>query len=336
MFAMKRVPSWRFGFLNKFALCGVVGTAAAMAPVVGVAADQPFPWKPLRIIVPFPAGGSYDVVARVVAQRMQLGQNVLVDDRPGGGTVIGVEMAARAPGDGHTLLATGPSFVTLHALRSNLPFDTDKDFKPVGLAIELPMVWAVNLSLPAKNMKEYIALARARPGAISYGTAGAGTIHNMLGEALKLAAKVDITHVPFPGEPPAVTAAVGGHVTGVLVNITSTAPFINAGKLRGLAVTSATRDTLIPEVPTAREAGAPEIEATNWNGYFVPAATPSAAITRLNVELNRVLNIPEVRDNLRAQGLRAAPGSAEQFAALLKAEGARYGKIIKEANIKID
>ena len=185
-------------------------------------------------------------------------------------------------------------------------------------------------------MKEYLALARARPGEISYGTSGPGTSHNMLGEALKLAQKVNIVHTPYQGEVPAVTAAVGGHITGVLVNLFATAPFIKGGRLRALAVTSTERDTLVPDVPTAREAGVPEIEAINWNGYVVHAATPPAVIARLNAEINKVLTTPDVRELMRGQGMIAAAGSVEQFAALLKSDGARYSQIAREANVRLD
>ena len=297
---------------------------------------QPFPSKPVRIVVPFPAGGSFDVTARIVAQRLQLGQNVLVENRPGGGTVIGTEYVARQPGDGHTILSIGPSFTMHHAVRSKVPFDTDKDFKALGMAMGLTMAVAVNPSLPVKNMKEYLALARARPGEISYGTSGPGTSHNMLGEALKLAQKVNIVHTPYQGEVPAVTSAVGGHITGVLVNLFSTAPFIKSGRLRGLAVTSTQRDPLVPDVQTAREAGVPEIEAINWNGYVVHAATPAAAITRLNSEINKVLTTLDVRELMRGQGMIAAPGTPEQFAALLKSDGERYSRIAREANVRLD
>jgi tripartite-type tricarboxylate transporter receptor subunit TctC len=297
---------------------------------------QQFPSRPVRIVVPFPAGGSFDVVARIVAQRMQLGQTVLVENRPGGGTVIGTEYVARQPGDGHTILSIGPSFTMHHAVRSKVPFDTEKDFKAVALAMGLTMAVSVNPSLPVKTMKEYIALARARPGEISYGTSGPGTSHNMLGEAIKLAQKVNIVHTPYQGEVPAVTAAVGGHITGVLVNLFSTAPFMKSGRLRGLAVTSTERDALVPDVPTAREAGVPEIEAINWNGYIVHSATPAAAITRLNAEINKVLTTPDVRELMRTQGMIAAPGAAEQFAALLKSDGARYSRIAREANVRLD
>ena len=297
---------------------------------------QPFPSKPVRIVVPFPAGGSFDVTARIVAQRLQLGQNVLVENRPGGGTVIGTEYVARQPGDGHTILSIGPSFTMHHAVRSKVPFDTDKDFKALGMAMGLTMAVAVNPSLPVKNMKEYLALARARPGEISYGTSGPGTSHNMLGEALKLAQKVNIVHTPYQGEVPAVTSAVGGHITGVLVNLFSTAPFIKSGRLRGLVVTSTQRDPLVPDVQTAREAGVPEIEAINWNGFVVHAATPAAAIMRLNSEINKVLTTPDVRELMRGQGMIAAPGTPEQFAALLKSDGESYSRIAREANVRLD
>ena len=300
------------------------------------AAAQPYPSKPVRIVVPFPAGGSFDVTARIIAQRLQLGQNVLVENRPGGGTVIGTEYVARQPGDGYTILSIGPSFTMHHAVRSKVPFDTEKDFKAVAQAMGLTMAIAVNPSLPVKNMKEYLALARARPGEISYGTSGPGTSHNMLGEALKLAHKVNIVHTPYQGEVPAVTAAVGGHITGVLVNLFATAPFIKGGRLRALAVTSAERDALVPDVQTAREAGVPEIEAINWNGFVVHAATPPAVISRLNAEINKVLSTPDVRELMRSQGMIAAAGSVEQFAALLKSDGARYSRIAREAGVRLD
>lgn len=315
----------------------VAALAAACGCVLATALPaQDFPTRPLRIVVPFPAGGSFDIMSRMLAQRMQLGQNIIVDNRPGGGTVIGTEFVARQPGDGHTLLCIGPSFTMHHAVRSKVPFDTARDFKAVTQAIGLTMVIAVNSSLPVKNMKEYIALARSRPGEMSYGTSGPGTSHNMLGEALKLAARVDITHAPYQGEAPAVIAAVGGHITGVLVNLFSTAPFLKSGKLRGLAVTTAGRDPLAPEVPTAREVGFPEIEAVNWAGFVIHSGAPSAAVARLNSEIVKVLNMPDIRESMRAQGLVATPSTPEQFAALLKSDGERYTRIAKAANIRLD
>jgi tripartite-type tricarboxylate transporter receptor subunit TctC len=223
-----------------------------------------------------------------------------------------------------------------HAVRSKVPFDINRDFMALSQAIGLTMVVAVNASLPVKTMKEYIALARARPGELTYGTSGPGTSHNMLGEALNMAAKVNITHTPYQGEGPAVTAAVGGHITGVLVNLFSTAPFIKTGKLRGLAVTTVERDQLLPDIPTAREVGYPEIEAVNWAGYVVHSGTPTNIVNKLNAEIVRILNTPEVRENMRGQGLNAAPGTPEQFSALLKSDGDRYTRVARAANIRLD
>jgi tripartite-type tricarboxylate transporter receptor subunit TctC len=307
-----------------------------LAAIPGTAPAQAFPVKPVRIVIPFPAGGSFDITARMLAPRMQLGQNVLIENRPGGGTVIGTEVVARAPADGHTVLMIGPSFTMLSTLHSKLPFAPEKDFKAVSQVIGLPMVIAVNSSLPVKNIKEYIALARARPGEMSYGTSGPGTSHNLLGEALKLAARVDIVHAPYQGEAPAITAAVGGHVTGVLVNLSATAPYIKAGRLRALLVTMPRREAIIPDVPTAREAGYADLEATNWSGFVVPSATPGSAVARLNAEIVRALNLPEVRDTMTAANLIPAPSTAEQFAALLKSDGERYGRIARAANVRLD
>ena len=315
-------------------VCLLLAAGAALGSFPAFA--QEFPSRPVRIVVPFPAGGSFDLTARIIAQRAQLGQNIIVENRPGGGTVIGTEFVARSAPDGHTVLMIGPSFTSHSALRSKLPFDTDRDFKAVGQVIALTMVVAVNPSLPAKTLKEYLALARARPGEISFGTSGPGTSHHLLGEALKLANKVNITHAPYQGEAPAVTAAVGGHITGVLVNVTSTAPFINSGKLRGLVVTTTQRDPLIPGVPTARELGHTEIEATNWSGIVVPSATPAVAVNRLNGEVTRVLNLGDVRENMRAIGLMAAPSTPAEFGALIKSDTARYNGIARAANVRLD
>jgi tripartite-type tricarboxylate transporter receptor subunit TctC len=313
----------------------IASALAVAAACAAPAAAQEFPAKPIRIIVPFPAGGSFDVMSRIIAQRMQLGQTIIVENRPGGGTVIGTEFVARQP-DAHTILCIGPSFTMHHALRSKVPFDTGRDFKALTQAIGLPMIVAVHTTLPTKTMKEYIALARARPGELTYGTSGPGTSHNMLGEALNLAANVKITHTPYQGEQPAVTAAAGGHITGVLVNVFAVAPHVKSGKLRGLAVTSPERDWLLPDVPTAREVGYPQIEAINWAGYVVPAGASAASIARLNAEIVKHLNAPDVRDTLKATGLIAMPSTPEQFAALLKSDGERYARIAKAAGVRLD
>lgn len=322
----------RFRFLHAavVGLCGIANPLTVQA--------QAFPSKPVHIVVPFPAGGSFDVTARVLAQRMQaaLGQNVIIENRPGGGTVIGTEYVARQPPDGYTMLMIGPSFTSHAALRSRLSFDTDRDFKAVSQVIGLTMAISVNPSLPARNMREFVALAKARPGEISCGSSGPGTSHHLLIEALKLAAKIDIVHAPFQGAAHAVPAVVGGHISAVLLNVSDMAPFIKTGKLRALVVTSQQREDVIPDVPTAREAGHPEIEAINWSGFVIHSATPADAIARLNAETVKALNMPEVRNTLRAQSVVPTPSTPEEFAALIKSDGERYRRIIREANVRLE
>jgi len=322
--------------LSSLARRTVIGACAILSPATLQA--QTFPSKPVRIVVPFPAGGSFDVTARILAQRMQagFGQNVVVENRPGGGTVIGTEYVVRQPADGYTILMIGPSFTSHAALRSKLPFDTDRDFKAVSQVIGLTMGVAINPSLPAKNMREFIALAKARPGEISCGSSGPGTSHHLLIEALKLASKIDIVHTPFQGAAHAVPAAVGGHITAVLLNISDMASFIKTGKLRALVVTSQKREDSMPDVPTAKEAGHPEIEAINWSGFVIHSATPASAIARLNAETVKALNLPEVRELLRAQAVVATPGTPDEFAALIKSDGERYRRIIREANVRLE
>jgi tripartite-type tricarboxylate transporter receptor subunit TctC len=265
-----------------------------------------------------------------------LGQSVVVENRPGAGAVIGYELAARALGDGHTLLVVFPSFVINPTVKQGLKYDPLKDFKAVGQTISLPMAFAVNPSVPAKSLQELIALARAKPGEIAYGTPGTGTTHHVIGEMFRLAAKINIVHAPFQGEVPALTAAAGGHLPMVFVNASAVAPFAKSGKMRALAVTTPERAEVLPDVPTMREAGYPEIESTNWSGLVVPAATPPSAISRLNAELGRALRDAEIQEKLKTYGMSPAPGTPEQFAALLQSESARYAKAVRQAGIKGD
>jgi len=310
----------------------------SLAGFVSTVHAQTFPSKSLRIIVPFPPGGAADVTSRLLGEHMgkALGQPMIVENRPGGGAVIGYELGARAPGDGHTLLVVFPSFVINPSVRQGLKFDPLKDFKAVGQTISLPMAFAVHPSVPAKSIQELIALARAKPGEIAYGTPGAGTTHHVIGEMLKLSAKINIVHAPFQGEAPAITAAAGGHVPMVFVNASAIAPFAKSGKIRPLAVTTPERAEILPDVPTMREAGYPEIESTNWSGLVVPAATPPSAISRLNAELVRALRNAEVQEKLKTYGMSPAPGTPEQFGAFLQSESARYAKVVREAGIKAD
>jgi len=306
--------------------------------LTGAAQAQSFPSKPLKIIVPFAPGGAADIMCRVLAENMakELGQPVVVDNRPGAGAVIGYELAARSPGDGHTMVIVFPSFVVNPSIRRGLLYDPFKDFKAVGGAISLPMAIAVNPALPAKTLQELIALARAKPGELAYGTPGVGTTHHVWGELFRITTGINITHVPYPGGGAQVMATIGGHIAIAVSNVTEIAPSAAAGKVRVLVVTTPERAEQLPDVPTLRELGYPALEATNWAGIVVPAATPPAVIARLNAELNRVLRIPEVQEKLKLQGMYVAPTTPEEFAALLQSESARYAQVVKEAGMKVE
>lgn len=311
---------------------------AVVTGLTGVAHAQTFPSKPIRIVVPFPAGGGADIVARILGDHMAkgLGQPFIVENRPGGSTIIGAELVARSPVDGHTLLMVYPSFVINPALREGMSFDPLKDFKAVGQTVSVPMVISVHPSVPAKSLKELIALASARPGEISYGTAGTGTLHHVIGEMLRLSTKTKIVHIPFQGSPPALNAAIGGHLQMLIGNATETAPSVKGGKIRAIVTTTAERADALPDVPTMREAGFPELEATNWGGLVVRTGTPPAVISRLNAELVRALRHPEVQEKLKANGMLTVPGTPEQFDTFMQTESARYAKVVREGGIKLD
>jgi tripartite-type tricarboxylate transporter receptor subunit TctC len=278
-----------------------------------------------------------DVTARVLGEEMAkgLGQPVIVDNKPGAGAVIAYEMVARSPADGYTLLLVFPSFVINPSAR-RVAYDPLKDFKAVGQAIAAPMAIAVNPAVPAKSLQELVGLARSKPGEMAYGTPGVGTTQHVFGEMLKLAANFNIAHAPYQGGAPAITALMGGHIPIVVANVSELLPFATAGKIRLLVVTTGERVDGLPDVPTLREAGYPELETANWAGLVVPAATPEPAIARLSAELTRALRSSEVLGKLKEQRLVAVPSSPEEFSNLLRSESARFAKVIKEAGIKLD
>ena len=310
----------------------------AVAAWAGMASAQTFPSKSIRIVVPFPPGGAADLTSRILAEHLGrgLGQSVVVDNRPGGSTIIGGEIVARSAPDGHTLFVVFPSFVINRAVRSKMPFDPLKDFTAVGQTISVPMLIAVHPSVPANSLQELIALARAKPGTLAYGTPGVATTHHVVGEMFRLAAKIDIVHAPFQGGGPSLVAVTGGHIPMVYANANEVAPAAKAGKLRALVVTSRERIDLLPAVPTMREAGFPELEASNWSGIVAPAATPPSVIARLNAELVRALQTADVQDRFKTYGMSPAPGTPEEFGAFLNSEAARYAKVAREAGVKAD
>ena len=314
-------------------LFGIAAVFAAPA-----ATSQDFPSKPLRFISPFAPGGGTDTMGRALAPPLSraLGQNVIVENRPGASTAIGTEIVARAPADGYTMLIMSPSFTVNLLIRSKLPYDTLKDFSGVTRLVQTAMVIAAHPSVPAKNLKELVALARANPGTLTYGTASIAGAQRFAGELFKNVAKVDITHVPFNGGAPATMSTLGGHTTLLVTNIIEAAPNARAGRLRVLAVTTSKRSEVMPEVPTVAEQGYPGFDAGNWFGVVVRSGTPKPIVDRLHAEILRALDLPEVREPLLRQGLTPATTTPAQFDAFIRGEVERNAKILKTLNLKVE
>jgi tripartite-type tricarboxylate transporter receptor subunit TctC len=300
---------------------------------------QPYPNKPLKLILPFPAGGPTDIVARAMGQGLTeaLGHNVVIDNRPGGGGIIGSVLAAKAPADGYTMLLGGITiFGVAPSLRKDLPFDPVKDFQPVTLATRQPILLMTHPSLPAKSVKEFIALAKARPGEINYASSGPGGSGHMAGELFKLVTGVSLVHIPYKGAPPALNELIAGQVQVMFGTILASAPHIRSGRVRGLAITGAQRSNALPDVPTFAQAGLPTYDASSWNGILVPAGTPRAIVERLNAELVRILKSPAVLERLAQDGADPAPTTPEEFAAFMRTEVAKWAKVVQAAHIRID
>ena len=315
---------------------------ALLAALVACAAfavqAQPFPSKPVRIVVPFPPGGAADITSRLLGSEMAqgLGQPVLIENKPGGSTIIGAETVLRSGADGYTLFVVFPSFVINPSVRPGMSFHPLKDFRAVGQTVNMPMTIAVHPSVPARTLQELIELGRAQPGTIAYGTPGIATTHHVMGELFNLTAQTKLTHAPFQGGAPALTAVTGGHIQMIYANTTEVVQAAKAGKIRALVVTSAERTDVLPEVPTMKEAGYPQLEAHNWAGMVVPAATPAPSVERLNRELQRALAVPAVKDKLKTYGMDTAPGTPQAFDAFLRAEHERYGAVVRAAGIKAE
>ena len=311
---------------------------AAAILCAGEVAAQGFPSRNVRLIVPFPPAGAVDIIARTLAQPLSasLGQNVIIENRAGANTVIGAELVARAPADGHTLLLMAPSFTINPIVRSKMPYDTFKDFSGVTRLAANPLVVSVHPSLPAKTVRDLVAIARARPGELTFATASILGGQRLAGELLWQTAKAKVINVPYNGGAPAGTAVMGGHNPILVANVSESAPFIGAGRLRGIAVTSLQRADALPKVPTVAESGYPGFEALNWFGAVARSGTPKNAMDRLASEMAHGLQAPEVRDILTKQGLMPAALAQESFDAFMKTEMARNERIIRALNLKID
>jgi len=308
--------------------------ASVMPAVVSA---QTFPLKPIRIIVPFTPGGPNDILARMIGQRYTVawGQQTVVDNRPGGGTVIGTDIVAKAPADGHTLLMVSTSHAANPSLMPKLPFDTLRDFVAVGQAVSSPNVLVVHPSVPAQTTGDLIAIAKARPGQITFASGGSGAATHLAGELLKIMAGVEMTHVPYKGAGPATIDLISGQVTWMFGTILPTIPHVRAGKLRALAVSGKQRAAVLPEVPTVAEQ-VTGFEASSWYGVFAPAGTPADVIAKLNQEMVRALTPPEVRQRLAIEGTEVVAGNPEDFMNLFRAEVAKWARVVKQAGIRLE
>jgi tripartite-type tricarboxylate transporter receptor subunit TctC len=302
----------------------------------GLAQAQNYPSKPVRLIVPFAAGGSTDVIARILAPKLSevWGQQVLVDNRPGGNTVIGTDIVAKSPPDGHVLLVTPAPFTVVPSVLTKLPYDPAKDFEPITLINTTPMGFVVHPGVPAKNLKELIALAKARPGQMNFGSSGSGGVPHLSGELLNTMAGLKIIHVPYKGNAPALADLVGGHVDMAFNGLTSVMAFIKSGRLRVLGVTSLTRTAALPEVPTFDEQGLKGFQAVAWNGLTAPARTPKEAIVRIQEASARIIKSPELAEQLKRDGSDPVGSTTAEFTAHLRDEVVKWKKVLDRAGIK--
>jgi tripartite-type tricarboxylate transporter receptor subunit TctC len=312
-------------------LCLMLATASAHA--------QTWPSKPIRFIVPFPPGGATDVLTRTMAPKLGegLGQQVIVDNRPGAGGMIGVELVAKSPPDGYALVLSTVGPVSINpTLYAKMPFDPVKDLAPVTLAGDIFNVLIVHPTLPAQSVKALIALARSRPGQLNYGSSGIGAADHLSGELFQVMTKVKMVHVPYKGGPLAIVDLISGNLQLMFSTVPTAIGLIKAGKVNALAITNTRRFPLLPEVPTVAEAGIPGFAVNNWCGVLVAAGTPPDTITRLNAEVVKVLGLPDVRQRLLETGIDAVSNTPQQFAAYIREETAKWASVIRSANVKVE
>ena len=309
----------------------------SVCAVTGHAADKSYPDRPIRMIVPYAPGGNTDALARLIAQRLtqSLGQQVVVDNRPGGNTLIGTELVARGPAHGHTIMLTTLTFTVLPTLYKKMPYDTIKDFTPITLAVTLPNVLVIHPSVPARTLKDFIAHAKANPGKLSYASTGSGTSPHLSMELLKTMADIDLVHVPYKGGGPAMVDLIGGQIAAQFIGLPVAIPHITSGKLRAIGVTGAKRASAAPSIPTMSET-LPGYELDPWFGVLGPAGMPKAIMERLHSEIASILRAPEMKDRLNSLGAEPAASTPAEFAAHIRKEIPRYAMVVKAAGIKVE
>lgn len=316
----------------KTLFCLALSVTACVLP----ASAQKYPDKNVRLIVAFPTGAS-QILGLLVAEKLgsALGQPVVADFRPGAGGNLAAELAAKAPADGHTLLLTSPSLAISPSLYKKLGYDTMRDFTAISMLSTVPNVFVIHPSVPARNINELVKLAKAHPGKLSFGSGGVGSSNHLAGELFKSLAKVDILHVPYKGASIALTHILGGEAEMVMVTVPATIPFINSGRLRGLAVLVPERVPTLPKVPTTAEAGMPELVINTWYGLFAPSGVKPEIIQRINAEVVKLMHTPEVHKQLAASGLVPSTNTPAEFSSFLRADIDKWSRVIRESNISV-
>ena len=325
--------------MDKRMLIRAAGAALALALLAPAQAQvAAYPDHPIRIVVPYPPGGFNDTLARTVGAKLQSawGQPVVVENRPGGATNIGIDMVAKAPADGYTLVVLPFSFAVNPFIFAKLPFDPQTDFAPITLAATTSNLLVVPAASPVNSVQELVALAKSKPGSLSYASTGVGSSNHLSMEMFKQMAGVDITHVPYKGSAPAVADLIGGHVGTMFDNVSNVLQHVQSGKLKVLGVTTPARSALVPSVPTVAESGVPGYEVGVWFGFAAPAGTPKSIIDKLNAEIVKILRMADVREKFSLQGVESIGSTPEQFAAHLQAQRAVWSKVVREAGVRAD
>jgi tripartite-type tricarboxylate transporter receptor subunit TctC len=312
--------------------------AAAALAFSTAALSQGYPNKVVRIVVPYPPGGTVDAVARVIAARLSdnFGQQVIVDNRPGANGTIGSNSVAKSPPDGYTLLLQAPTFVAAPLLMNNVPYDIEKDFTPITNLGAVPLLVTVNPGVPAKNLREFMTAIRAEPKKYVFGTSAVGSPSHLAQEAIKFDGKLDFMIVPYKGTAPALTDAIGGHISAMVDALPSTMPHVKSGKLRAVAVTSGQRIPSLPDVPTVAESGLQGFEMVSWYGLWGPAKLPTEVVSRIHQEVVKALKSDQVAKSLGEQGFIVSGSTPDEFRAYIRQESDKYGRLIKAANIKLE
>lgn len=319
---------------------GIAMTATALVVIVGAgpAAAQSWPTGPVRIVVPFPAGGGVDTTGRLIGQRLAdaLGKPFVIDNRPGANGMIGSEIVAKSPKDGYTLMVNGANFVTTPSLYSKVTYDPIKDYDPISLLSLAPNVLVVHPSLPAKSVKELIALAKARPGQVNFAGSGSGSTPHLAAELFNTLANVKMVHVPYRGTSPAIVGLMSGESSVMFMPTTNAVQLVKAGKLRGLAVTSSTRLSVLPQLPTVAESGLKGYESSQWYGMLAPAGTPPEVLNALNAHLVKIMQAPDMKQRMTDSGNVAVGSTRDAFAAHLKTEFDKWAKVIRQSGARVD